>query len=71
MPPYEQTAALAGMRFLDPLVLHGAHRTPPAELQAHVEMFLQRLASYPDWPEIAQLEPTQSCDVPASARPES
>ena len=71
MPPYEQTAALAGMRFLDPLVLHGAHRTPPAELQAHVEMFLQRLVSYPDWPEIAQLEPTPSCDVPASARPES
>jgi glutathione-regulated potassium-efflux system ancillary protein KefF len=71
MPPYEQTAALAGMRFLDPLVLHGAHRVPPAELQAHVEMFLQRLASYPNWPEIAQLEPTQSCDVPASARPES
>ena len=71
MPPYEQTAALAGMRFLDPLVLHGAHRTAPAALQAHVEMFLQRLAAYPDWPEIAQLEPTPSCDVPASARPES
>jgi glutathione-regulated potassium-efflux system ancillary protein KefF len=71
MPPYEQTAALAGMRFLHPLVLHGAHRAPPAELQAHVEMFVQRLAFYPDWPEIAQLEPTPSCDVPASARPES
>jgi hypothetical protein len=26
LPPYEQTAALAGMRFLPPLVLHGAHR---------------------------------------------
>ena len=26
LPPYEQTAALAGMRFLPPLLLHGAHR---------------------------------------------
>ena len=26
LPPYEQTAALCGMRFLPPLVLHGAHR---------------------------------------------
>lgn len=25
LPPYEQTAALTGMRFLPPLVLHGAH----------------------------------------------
>ena len=26
LPPYEQTAALCGMRFLPPLLLHGAHR---------------------------------------------
>ena len=26
LPPYEQTAALCGMRFVPPLVLHGAHR---------------------------------------------
>ena len=26
LPPYEQTAALCGLRFLPPLVLHGAHR---------------------------------------------
>ena len=26
LPPYEQTAALCGMRFLPPLMLHGAHR---------------------------------------------
>jgi glutathione-regulated potassium-efflux system ancillary protein KefF len=29
LPPYEQTAALCGMRFLPPLVLHGAHRVEP------------------------------------------
>ena len=34
LPPYEQTAALAGMRFLPPLLLHGAHRADDAELQA-------------------------------------
>ena len=67
--PYEQTAALAGMRWLPPLVLHGAHRVSEAALQAHVEVFAQRLASYPAWPEIAELEPDTSCQVPADARP--
>ncbi len=32
LPPYEQTAALAGMRFLEPMLLHGAHRISDAEL---------------------------------------
>ncbi|MGL6109442.1 MAG: NAD(P)H-dependent oxidoreductase, partial [Rubrivivax sp.] len=35
LPPSEQTAALAGMRCLPPLVLHGAHRVGDAELAAH------------------------------------
>jgi glutathione-regulated potassium-efflux system ancillary protein KefF len=69
-PPCEQTAALAGMRFLPPLVLHDAHRVGDAEVQTHAELYAQRLASYPDWPEIADLEPDLSCIVPASARPE-
>jgi glutathione-regulated potassium-efflux system ancillary protein KefF len=30
MPPYEQTAALCGMRFLPPLLLHGAHKAKEA-----------------------------------------
>ena len=34
LPPYEQTAALCGMRFLPPLLLHGAHRAGEAELAA-------------------------------------
>ena len=32
LPPYEQTAALCGMRFLPPLLLHGAHKASDAEL---------------------------------------
>jgi glutathione-regulated potassium-efflux system ancillary protein KefF len=69
LPPYEQTAALAGMRFLPPLLLHGAHRVSAAELAAHADVFRQRLASYPDWPEIDALEPGAPCVVPSDARP--
>ena len=69
LPPYEQTAHLCGMRFLPPLVLHGARRAPAEEVQAHVAMFRQRLASYPDWPEIEQLGACPITDVPATDRP--
>jgi glutathione-regulated potassium-efflux system ancillary protein KefF len=69
LPPYEQTAALAGMRFLPPLLLHGAHRVTDEELQAHAAVFADRLGSYPDWPEIAELEPCAPCDVPSDSRP--
>jgi len=68
LPPYEQTAALAGMRFLPPLVLHGAHRATATELQAHVDVWLQRLQTWPEWPEIAGMD-AAACDVPADARP--
>src|SRR5687767_1174044 len=60
MPPYEQTAALVGMRFLPPLLLHGAHRASDAELAAHAEVFAQRLGSWPDWPEMSELG---ACEV--------
>jgi glutathione-regulated potassium-efflux system ancillary protein KefF len=69
VPPYEQTAALAGMRFLPPLLLHGAHRVDDTELAAHAAVYTQRLASWPDWPEIAELEPGAPCQVPPDARP--
>ena len=69
LPPYEQTAALTGMRFLPPLVLHGAHRCTQAELQAHAEVFVQRLHSYPAWPELDALPACPACEVPADARP--
>jgi glutathione-regulated potassium-efflux system ancillary protein KefF len=69
LPPYEQTAALVGMRFLPPLVLHGAHRASDDELTAHVGVFGQRLASYPDWPEIAELGACEVLEVGAEERP--
>jgi glutathione-regulated potassium-efflux system ancillary protein KefF len=68
LPPYEQTAALCGMRFLPPLVLHGAHRATEADLQAHADAFSRRLQSYPDWADLADLA-CQECEVPASERP--
>ena len=69
LPPYEQTAALAGMRWLPPLVLHGAHRVSDAELRAHEDIFADRLARHPDWPEIAELDAGPACAVPADERP--
>lgn len=69
MPPYEQTAALCGMRFLPPLVLHGARRAGDDEVERHVTVFRERLASYPDWPELEDLPQCPACDVPATDRP--
>ena len=69
LPPYEQTAALCGMRFLPPLLLHGAHKASEAELAAHAEHYVGQLARYPDWPEIESVEPCPACEVPLSARP--
>ena len=69
LPPVEQTAALCGMRFLPPLVLHGAHRVGDDGVAAHARLYAERLARYPDWPELAELAECVACDVPASARP--
>ena len=70
LPPYEQTAALCGMRFLPPLVLHGAHKVGDVELQVHEALFAQRLGSHPDWPELAELEEVLCAVVPTDARPD-
>jgi glutathione-regulated potassium-efflux system ancillary protein KefF len=69
LPPYEQTAQLIGMRFLPPLVLHGAHRASDVEIDAHVQTFASRLASYPDWPEIEDIAPCDVREVPVTDRP--
>jgi glutathione-regulated potassium-efflux system ancillary protein KefF len=69
LPPYEQTAALCGMRFLPPLVLHGAHRAGDAELAEHATTYAQKLADYPRWPEIEFVEDCVECHVPENARP--
>ena len=43
LPPWRQTAEMVGMRFLDPLVFHGAHRAEAHEVHAHAHAFAQRL----------------------------
>jgi glutathione-regulated potassium-efflux system ancillary protein KefF len=70
LPPYEQTAHLCGMRFLPPLLLHGAHRAEEAEVDAHLAVYAQRLASYPHWPELDELLYNLTVQVPEDARPE-
>jgi len=67
--PYEQTAALAHMRWLPPLVLHGAHKAGDVELAAHAGLFAERLNTWPHWPELADIEADAGCHVPADARP--
>lgn len=69
LPPYEQTAALCGLRFLPPLVLHGAHAVTPADLDRHAGEYAERLRSYPDWPEMDLLDPCPLCEVPGTDRP--
>jgi glutathione-regulated potassium-efflux system ancillary protein KefF len=67
--PYEQTAALAGMVWLPPLLLYGAHRADDAAIAEHAALFVEKLRSWPEWPEIAEMEPVPECAVPADARP--
>jgi glutathione-regulated potassium-efflux system ancillary protein KefF len=71
LPPYEQTAALVGMRFLPPLVLHGAHRASDAELDAHAQVFADRLRTWPDWPERGDMAACEVIDVAAHDRPDA
>ncbi len=68
-PPVEQTAALAGMRFLPPLVQFAAHRASDDEIDAHAALYADRLSRYPDWPELAELQADTTCFVPATDRP--
>jgi glutathione-regulated potassium-efflux system ancillary protein KefF len=69
LPPYEQTAALCGMRFLPPLVFYGARSASEADVASHVATFAQRLGSYPEWPEIEEIDACVACPVPESDRP--
>lgn len=69
LPPYEQTAALCGMRFLPPLLLHGAHRATEADIAAHAGVFGERLRSHPAWAEPEDLDSCVACEVPGTDRP--
>ncbi len=70
LPPYEQTAALCGMRFLPPLILHGARSASEESVKLHVDIFGDRLRSYPDWPEMDEIENCPACAVPPTDRPQ-
>ncbi|MET0382961.1 MAG: NAD(P)H-dependent oxidoreductase [Burkholderiaceae bacterium] len=45
LPAYRQTAALLGMRFLEPNIFFGAHRAGADEIAAHAHAFAARLAA--------------------------
>ena len=46
LAPFEQTAAVCGMRWEQPHVLHGAHHADDASVQAHVAAFAARLSAF-------------------------
>ena len=69
LPPYEQTAALCGMRFLPPMLLFGAHRASDEDVASHVATFREKLLTYPDWPEMDEVLDCPTCEVPAFDRP--
>ena len=71
LPPYEQTATLCGMRFLPPLLLHGAHRASHEAVAAHAQVFRERLQSHPRWPKLADLGGCVACEVPETDRPQA
>ena len=50
LPPFQQTAQLCGMRWLPPLVLHGAQQVDAASLEAYAAFYIERLQTYPNWP---------------------
>jgi putative NADPH-quinone reductase len=62
LPPYEQTAALCGMRWLPPFILHGARQVDDAVVDAHVDAYRQRLASYPEWSLLAPADKVRGSD---------
>ncbi len=66
LPPYEQTAALCGMRFLPPLVLHGAHTASNEAVAAHIATFAERLGTYPQWADGV----SRTLNVPPTDRPQ-
>lgn len=71
LPSYDQTATLCGMRFLPPLVVHGAQRASDDEIEQTAKQYAEQLRRYPDWPELNDLPDCVACDVPSSARPSS
>ncbi|TCS33774.1 Kef-type potassium/proton antiporter accessory protein (CPA2 family) [Paucimonas lemoignei] len=49
LPPFEQIAALCGMRWLPPYILQDAHRLSDADAARHIDGYSARLMDYPAW----------------------
>ena len=49
LPPFRQTAALCGMRWLPPLILHDARHAGEAAIADHIAHYRRCLATYPQW----------------------
>ena len=71
IPPYEQTAALCGLRFLPPMLLYDAHQVSEGEIAAHAATFREKLLSYPEWPEMDEVLNCPTCVVPAGELPKA
>jgi glutathione-regulated potassium-efflux system ancillary protein KefF len=72
LPPYEQTAALCGLSFLPPWLIHGAHQLDAAALAELGRIYAERLGGWPDpavWTELAELADCPACIVPGADRP--
>lgn len=69
LPPYQQTAALCGMRFRPPLLLYGAHTVSQQAIAAHVRNFEKLLESHPHWPALENLDAYPGYAVPEGDRP--
>jgi glutathione-regulated potassium-efflux system ancillary protein KefF len=69
VPPYEQTAALCGLRFLPPMLLYGAYQASDEEIAQHAAVFRDKLLSYPEWPEMDEVLACPTCIVPPTDLP--
>lgn len=67
-PPYEQTAALCGLRFLPPLILHGAHGVSRDTLAQHTDTYRERLTSDPAWAGLPPPQAGVTHEVPVADR---
>lgn len=67
LAPYRQTAALCGMRYVEPLVLHGAHAADEARLAQHTQTYVSGLERFPHGIEAGAAG--TDCVVPATDRP--
>ena len=45
LAPFEQTARLCGMDYLEPFVVHGTHRLSKAEISTHADAYRTRIAA--------------------------